>query len=90
MLVLGLIGLWQSRQQRIRNCRLTHRDDFPFSAKRWADDEALPMHVPLGRFQTSHSNAQADQRIFSSDYLMDLDRITVNTLQWWSLVEDAY
>ena len=81
MLILALIGLWQTRQQRNRSCMLIHPGRFPFSAKRWADDEALPMHEPLGRSQTSHRKAKAGQQPFASHYLMDLDRITVNTFQ---------
>lgn len=39
------------------------------------------MHKPLGRIRTRHRVAEAEPRVFASDYLMDLDRITVNTFQ---------
>ena len=44
------------------------------------------MHRPVGRVRTRHREAEANQRIYLSDYLMDLDRITVNAFLngYWS------
>ena len=39
------------------------------------------MHSPVERVRTRDSEAEADRRIYLSEYLMDLDRITVNTFQ---------
>ena len=47
------------------------------------------MHAPGERVRSRGSEAEANQRIYLSEYLMDLDHITVNTSQLCPLVEDA-